>query len=104
VLTRAYRELLTYIKRLNDRSVVASWSHFRAVQSVLAIAGGKLKIEVLWTLAITGLLHPDMRIITDLSTDSDTATALLNAIREFGRVSDPIRKWYEQQAGIILVG
>src|SRR6267154_2184111 len=47
-----YGELVTKLNALNSRAVVMQWSHLRNVDAWVT-AGGTLKLEPIWTLAIT---------------------------------------------------
>ena len=42
-------ELLDGPEGLNSRTIAAEWGHLSKIRSVLAIAGGSLKLEALWT-------------------------------------------------------
>jgi len=92
--TRFYRKLISELDQVNQQSIVMQWRHLRDISSVLAVAGGQLKVNCLWTLLLTGLLHPELRIITELATDDETAKQLLKARREYDRASAAVKDWY----------
>jgi hypothetical protein len=79
-LESGLRELTEKLKQLNKKSVTVSWKHLRGVQTVCAIAGGDLKVNVIWTLLLASKLNPMRRVLTELSTDNKTAKVLIQAI------------------------
>jgi DNA-binding transcriptional regulator LsrR (DeoR family) len=91
---RTYQNLQVELHAVNERSVVVEWNHLREIRSVLAIAGGKLKVNVLWTVAIAGLLNPKQRIISEIATDTATAKEILRAKRDFDHASVEVKDWY----------
>jgi transposase-like protein len=92
----AYEQLAALLDQLNRRAVVVDWSHLRGIPSVWAVAGGRLKRQVLWTLLICRYLEPHQSHspIKELSTDLQTAVELQEALRDFERASPAIKAWY----------
>lgn len=92
--TAMYEDLLRHLTRLNQRMISAKWDHLRRIPSVMAIAGGPFKLNALWTLLITGVLDPSNRIIKALSTDAQSASRLIRALKAYNE--DPATKeWYQ---------
>lgn len=98
LLRKAYSEVIKAVARLNDKMVVVKWSHLHDIRSVIAIAGGLMKLNVIWTLLIAGHCQPNKRIITELCTDAESATQLLAALKDFQNSPSQVRSWYEMAA------
>jgi hypothetical protein len=73
------------------------WQHLRGIPSVWAVAGGRLKLEVLWTLLICRHLEKDKSksVIKELSTDLKSAEELHKARLDFESLPDDLRSWYQ---------
>ena len=93
---KLYSELSRRLATLNERAVVMEWEHLRSIPSVWAVAGGDLKVHVLWTLLICRFLETDKTksIVKELSTDLATSDRLLAALRDFEEAPESIRDWY----------
>jgi DNA-binding transcriptional regulator LsrR (DeoR family) len=89
-------DLREKLDELNDHAVVMEWEHLRRTPSVWALAGGPLKVQVLWTLLICKYHDPDKAksVIKELSTDLKTAEQLERALRDFEAASPKVRDWY----------
>jgi hypothetical protein len=98
-----YIRLIEKLDMFNRRVVAANWSHLRASRGVTAVAGGSFKFHVIWSLCITGLLNRSNRIISELHTDSDTASRLLKALEEFEQASPKMREWYRTVTKLMCV-
>jgi DNA-binding transcriptional regulator LsrR (DeoR family) len=94
-LEKQFDALISRVDQLNKRTVVAEWSHLRAISRVRAVAGGVEKEAQIWTLLIVGLLSPDNRVITELTTDTSTAARLLSSLEVLRRRSSTERKAYQ---------
>jgi len=75
--------------------LVMEWQHLRGIPSVWAVAGGRLKREVLWTLLICRHLEKDKSrsVIKELSTDLKSAEELHKARLDFESLPDDLRSW-----------
>ncbi|HKQ05965.1 MAG TPA: sugar-binding domain-containing protein [Blastocatellia bacterium] len=93
--TTAYNDLIRKLNRLNERMVVVEFNHLREIQSVVAIAGGPFKIRALWTLLITALIDPSKRILTELTTDAESARTLMATLEAYNVADLEIKTWYE---------
>jgi DNA-binding transcriptional regulator LsrR (DeoR family) len=94
-LDSAYDNLLGTLKKLNDRMVVADWKHLQSIETVAAIAGGSLKLEALWTLLLrTKFSERSERIVSELTTDVQSALTLLDALDSFEFADPPLKEWY----------
>ena len=95
-----YDRLASMLEELNSHAVVMNWNHLRGIPSVWAVAGGDLKVQVLWTLLICRHLEQDRNnsLIKELSTDLKTAEQLQQALRDFDDSTGEVRKWYETVA------
>ena len=103
-LRQRYGELIVTLNALNRRSIVPHWNHLRDCHTVLAIAGGQLKLNVIWTLLLASKLGPEKRVITDLSTDIMTAKRLIGAFRSL-KTQSGVEDWYRETIdGISLFG
>ncbi len=92
--TEGYQQVIRKIHAVNCRAVVMEWEHLRSIASVRATAGGVFKHRVLWTLLLEGLINPKRRLINSLTTDLQTAEALLEAKRNFDASPDTVQDWY----------
>jgi hypothetical protein len=90
-----YKELAAKLEKLNERAIVAHWNHLRDIQTVLAIAGGQLKLNVIWILLLVGALTPEQRIITDLATDIGSAKKLIEAFKRL-KTEPGMEDWYRE--------
>lgn len=93
--TTAYDVLIKALTNLNSRMTVVNWHHLNSIPSVTAVAGGHLKLRALWTPLIAGLINRDKRIITSLTTDTESAEELITARRDFDRADSLIQQWYK---------
>lgn len=89
-----YNKLNKELAKLTDRMIVVNWRHLKDISSVDAIAGGPLKLRALWTLLIAGLLDRSKRIISGLTTDTESAEDLIKAYRHYEHADPSIRQWY----------
>lgn len=105
-MSKGYDELLAALKPLNDRMVAAEWQHLQAIPSVVAIGGGRQKLGVLLTLLLAGLvLDRSKRLVNELWTDSESATALLELLttyRELAAEQPELASWYQKMAARVL--
>lgn len=112
--TQRYRRLSEELSRLNERMIVANWSHIFKIKFVIAIAGGPFKIDALWTLLITRYLK-EKRIIDELVTDAESALKLIDALDQYHQYEAQERKdgvgaagkgaicrWYKQQVDTLF--
>jgi DNA-binding transcriptional regulator LsrR (DeoR family) len=99
-LDELYSELGCKLDVLNSRAVVMDWDHLRCIPSVWAVAGGALKINVLWTLLICRFLDPDKSksVVKEVSTDIRTANQLLEALQAFHQAPTAFKNWYRSIA------
>jgi DNA-binding transcriptional regulator LsrR (DeoR family) len=94
-LDRGYDNLLATLKKLNDRMVVADWKHLQSIETVAAVAGGALKVEALWTLLLrTKLGDRNERIVSELTTDVQTAMSLVDALDSYEFADSRMKEWY----------
>lgn len=91
---RRFEELARRLALLNRRSIVVDWLHLRSISTVCAIAGGEFKRDQLWTLLITLLLNHSSRVITELTTDAETADVLTRAIHAYRNAPAKVKEWY----------
>lgn len=93
----AYDELHEKLEELNRRAVVMEWAHLRKIQSVWALAGGLVKLNVIWTLLISRYLETGRNdsVVTELSTDVRTARRLEEAMSDFRKATYATRHWYQ---------
>lgn len=104
-----YANLLKKLDALNRRAVVMQWSHLRNTPTWVT-AGGSLKLEPIWTLAITRYIEQNRpfsrgrigSILTQLTTDSNSARKLLKALREFQSAKPHVQKWYSDVVDILF--
>ena len=104
-----YADLLKKLDALNRRAIVMQWSHLRKA-SAWVTAGGQLKLEPIWTLAITRYIErqrpraksEDESILAHLTTDSVTAQKLLDALEEFKKSPVVVQQWYRDLIEILF--
>lgn len=99
-------ELLDKLDALNHRAIVMNWSHLRNVQTWVT-AGGKHKHRPIWTLAITRFIERkrgrlENSILDQLTTDTQTATMLKDALEDFKRANDRVQQWYSDLTEILF--
>lgn len=71
------------LDEINAGMVIADWTHLRKVKRVLAVAGGPLKLRVIWTLLIAAYLKPERRIVTEICTDETVAADVVQAMQTY---------------------
>jgi DNA-binding transcriptional regulator LsrR (DeoR family) len=92
--TSKYTPLIRSLDEINSKSVVMEWDHLRSIPSVLGLAAGFRKLNVLWTLLVAGLTgHP--RILDELSTDEDTATHLIAIHGQYEHATPAVKEWFK---------
>jgi len=104
-----YEGLIQKLDALNQRAIVMQWGHLRQA-SAWVTAGGSLKLNPVWTLAIVryieqrhlGTSSQAESIMTQLTTDSQTAQELLDALASFKKKSDRIKQWYIDLAKVLF--
>lgn len=103
-LRKAYRELRGKLHEINKRAVVMEWRHLRGIPSVWAVAGGKFKREVLFTLLICRYLEKDKSkaVVKELSTDLSSAEALHKARRDYDTLPEPLQTWYQEMVPTVF--
>lgn len=94
MLTALYKRLANQLEDINRKAVVMEWQHLISADSVLVVAGGELKLNVLWTLLLASFDNPTLKLISDLATDVAGAKALILAKRDFDKLDDRTRGWY----------
>jgi hypothetical protein len=83
--------------------VVMEWAHLRGIPSVCALAGGELKLRVLFTLLVCDLLSKrGTGLIKELVTDSTTAAHLISGLSDFERAPREVKEWYQAIAPTIF--
>jgi hypothetical protein len=103
----AYTELAKRLDVVNDRALVMQWSHLRQAPTWVS-AGGALKLHSIWTLAIARRIEQSQTgssiesVMAQLSTDSETALKLLDAVDAFERASDRVQQWYSEMVGLLF--
>jgi DNA-binding transcriptional regulator LsrR (DeoR family) len=93
-VSRAFAKVARVLAALNERSVTFQWQHLHATPVVNVIAGSKLKVDQLWSVLLLGLLHPEKKLCTELTTDSEAADALIAAHRDFEGAPREVQEWY----------
>jgi len=103
-LRKHYSELRQKLGAINKRAVVMEWRHLRGIPSVWAVAGGRVKTEVLWTLLICRQLEKDKSktVVKEMSTDMDSAEELAKARSDFDGLPDELRAWYQEMVPTIF--
>jgi DNA-binding transcriptional regulator LsrR (DeoR family) len=104
-----FEDLLKKLDALNRRAIVMQWSHLRKA-SAWVTAGGPHKLKPIWTLAITRYIererpnstNQDDSILTHLTTDSVTATKLLDALEKFKNSETRVQQWYRDLVEILF--
>jgi DNA-binding transcriptional regulator LsrR (DeoR family) len=101
---KGYRKLVPKLHEINKRAVVMEWRHLRGIASVWAVAGGRFKREVLWTLLICRLLEKDRAnsIVKELSTDLASAEYLIKARRDFDKLPEDLQTWYQEMVPTVF--
>ncbi len=99
-LSESNRKLREQAKRVNSRALVVDWEHLTKVRSVTVVAGGTHKAHALWTLLEAQLVwrevtgDPNIGVITELVTDSETAESLIRAKSGLLQGNPEIKHWY----------
>ncbi len=91
-----YKQLRRKLDELNSRAIVMEWEHLRRTPSVWAIAAGRVKLHVLWTLMICKYYEQDKNrsLIKELSIDLETAKSLMKAFTDFLNAPAAVKDWY----------
>jgi DNA-binding transcriptional regulator LsrR (DeoR family) len=91
-----YDRLRKLLDVLNDHAIVMEWEHLRRIPFVWAVAGGEVKVDVIWTLLISKYLESDRTrgLIKELTIDLATAETLEQALEDFYAGPPAIRNWY----------
>lgn len=98
-LAAAYDQLLARLSSLNQRAIAAKWGHLRQIHRLTAVAGGKFKLQSLWTLLLAGFpSNPDEHVIKALNTDYATAEALLRAKLHWRALDGERQAWCSEVA------
>jgi len=100
--TKHYKKLIKKLECLNDRMVVVNWDQLREISSVIVIGGGSFKLNALWTLLITKFLNASKGFITGISTDSETARKLLDALEAYNKAGTSVQQWYKTMAKMLF--
>jgi len=104
--TGTYGLLLQKLENVNNTAVVMDWSHLQDICAggrAYVIAGGlRTKLNVLWTLALTGLINPERRLVTGIVTDSDTAAALIRAKNAYEKAPQHVHVWFKRLLSMIF--
>lgn len=90
-----YDKLINKLNVLNQRIVAIGWKHLHNIPTVVAIAGGRLKLNAIWTILITGAIDPSKRVITELITDTVTARKLIGEIEKY-KNDESLAAWYRE--------
>lgn len=93
---RVYESLRKLLDELNSRAIVMEWEHLRQTPSVWAIAAGRVKLHVLWTLLICKQHEREKSksLIKELSVDLESAKSLIKAVADYGSAPAAIQDWY----------
>lgn len=102
--TTTYEALMKKLDELNSRMIVVEWKHLRSIDSIMVIAGGEYKWNVLWTVLITNYIQrtespqPSKGVTTELCTDTQSAEKLLSALDDYKNSSDGVKNWYKEMS------
>ena len=97
-LSSAFLRMRAKAEKINERALVISWKHLTQIKTVAVVAGGIAKKNALWTLLLTNSIRPELglNVISELTTDVQTAQLLLTAKRQLDSNAD-LYKWYEAE-------
>jgi DNA-binding transcriptional regulator LsrR (DeoR family) len=93
-LSSAYNQVARVLADVNERSITFRWRHLHSTPDVNVIAGGPLKADQLWTVLMLGVLHPDRKLCSELTTDGATADALAAFYSEYEQATSDVKSWY----------
>ena len=100
---RAIEGLVRSLNLINQRIVAAQWRHLKQTKSIVAMAGGGFKLHALWTVLLAGRLNKTKRLVTEVTTDAETAQALLTALREYRASDKDMQDWYRHATSKLFV-
>lgn len=101
-LSGDYLELIRRLELLNDFTVVAGWSHLLEVESLNLIAGGLAKRHCVWTVLLASWLYPELKLVSELTIDAETATILLQKKQALDHSPAETRAWFKYVIGNFL--
>jgi hypothetical protein len=104
-----YLALQQKLDVLNDRAIVAKWSHLRDASAWIT-AGSAVKLPAIWTLVITRFVEQRRgpgqseydSVMNQLTTDSVTAQHLLEALEKFEMAPTRVQQWYADLAEVLF--